>query len=363
MYYAERIKILALTMGIVGLLGILFLSDHLFLNQDGPLTNVADRAEEVERFTDCKRYLTRVERQACRIGGAALGIVSALRRPIMSAHDDFRAFAAIEAANRVRYQVSPARYSFLTQQMGPVPKGSEICLEEAAGICGNQVQVYMDIMRNLNIPVRPIQFYYSDNGERASHIAVEVYYGGRWNYIDVTWGFAVPIGKLPSEAVQFRSINEIQPKDIDGGHINDFDAWSLNYTLSRIDVLKYLKLPKVDVVIDGEGVINIAVPERDVYREGFANIPNYIGDRQKDGRQGALSYRIKTAGRYRLSLDVKRTLGCSALDHIVMNAQKRSVTKGRLEFDVVDEATLTIATEQDVCYAVLAGMEFRQVKS
>lgn len=55
------------------------------------------------------------------------------------------------------------------------------------GSCGTQTYILMDILKNLRIPARELQFWHID-GNPVSHAACEVYYDDSWHYFDPTWG-------------------------------------------------------------------------------------------------------------------------------------------------------------------------------
>jgi len=97
---------------------------------------------------------------------------------------------ALSAMNFVQQRVSSLQYGYrLHATPDDVPATVEACLVTNAGICGNQVAVYIDLARRLGLPVRSVEFYWTTaQGQPVSHVGVEVKLGGQWRYFDVTWG-------------------------------------------------------------------------------------------------------------------------------------------------------------------------------
>jgi hypothetical protein len=57
-------------------------------------------------------------------------------------------------------------------------------IEMQAGICGNAYELYSEMLRTVGVQVRSVQFWY----QGGDHIAAEVKWGGKWHYMDPTWG-------------------------------------------------------------------------------------------------------------------------------------------------------------------------------
>lgn len=130
-------------------------------------------------------------------------------------------------------------------------------------------------MDALGIEARPIKFFYTTDGLRESHIAVEVFYLGAWHFIDVTWGFAAP----PDwGGIQFKSLEQIRANPEEDGLENALDTWSLFARANRGDPLAYLRRPDLDILVDGLGVVTLAIPTKQVSNDAFDNVPNYVGD-------------------------------------------------------------------------------------
>jgi hypothetical protein len=57
-----------------------------------------------------------------------------------------------------------------------------------AGLCGQIVESFMQILQRVGVRVLPVQFFYTLDGERQSHVAAQVWWRGHWHYVDPTWG-------------------------------------------------------------------------------------------------------------------------------------------------------------------------------
>lgn len=57
-----------------------------------------------------------------------------------------------------------------------------------AGLCGQIVESFMQILQRIGVRVLPVQFFYVLGGERQSHVAAQVWWRGHWHYVDPTWG-------------------------------------------------------------------------------------------------------------------------------------------------------------------------------
>lgn len=98
---------------------------------------------------------------------------------------------AIGIANLTPVLVSTSNRTF---QMAPghsfVEPGSNtnLCVLARHGICGNHAAVGLALFDRAGIAARPLEFYYSANQQRLSHIIVEAKIGGDWRPIDTTYG-------------------------------------------------------------------------------------------------------------------------------------------------------------------------------
>ena len=61
--------------------------------------------------------------------------------------------------SHVQSRLSPLNYSILVKANKKLPRNTEECLALEAGICGNQVQAFLAIVKQFGIRARPVEFY------------------------------------------------------------------------------------------------------------------------------------------------------------------------------------------------------------
>ena len=321
----------------------------------GSATEIADLGgDDPKRFIDCGSQPTTLLRTACRVGSAAHAVSENYPSGNFDKREVFKAFAAIEGATVVRSSLSTGRYSYLKVHAGDkVPLGSEMCLEEGAGICGNHVDAFREIMNALGIQTRPISFFYTTDGLRESHIAAEVYYLDAWRFIDVTWGFAVS----RDSGIMLKSVSEIRENPVHERTENAFDVWSMFVRAARGDPMEYLYRQDVDVLVNGKGTVTLAVPADSRAHENFDNVPNYVGDATTSHKRHPTALRFVAPGRYRVSLEISSIAGCKPEDGDVLEVNSRKIPfsdASSITFDVDREALLSMRTTQPTCYAVFS---------
>jgi len=91
--------------------------------------------------------------------------------------------AAQSALTFVQGRLSPAIYAL---------SGGSSDLETAfrlqAGLCGDIVEAFLQIMEHVGVRALPVQWFYTVDGVRQNHVAAQVWWRGRWHYVDPTWG-------------------------------------------------------------------------------------------------------------------------------------------------------------------------------
>lgn len=339
-----------------------YTSDGIFSSNANPSNSMAIvsdlRGNDPLRFKNCPAFDTEVERVACRVGATAYAAAIAMKNPpFQDFHELFTALATIEAANLVRFNVSPGMYSYIRDVLrAEVPNSSEFCLIEFAGICGNQIQAYIDILKKLGIRSRAVQFYYSLDGKRESHIGAEVYYMNQWNYIDVTWGFMIP----RKEPFAFKDAASIIRDGLSDIEINKIDAWAKVVNWNNYDVTSYFNANDLSLVVDGVGNVTVSIPDDDEYLESFTHIPNYVGDNKPDGRREKFELQFDATGERRVTLHIDAQAGCDSSkgDRLVLGDQQQPIQKGEVTFRMAESAILTTLSSSDVCYVVFSKATF-----
>jgi len=91
--------------------------------------------------------------------------------------------AAESALTYVQSRLSPAVFAAIGGG-----DDLEAAFARQAGLCGQIVEAFMQILRGAGVDVLPVQFFYVLDGTRMSHVAAQVRWRGRWHYVDPTWG-------------------------------------------------------------------------------------------------------------------------------------------------------------------------------
>jgi len=121
--------------------------------------------------------------------------------------DDPEVFAArhdlcivLDAVNAVAERVHPFNYGYLCENQLPLPRSRSEVVAQGAGICGNQVDVFLQLVRELGFEARSVQLYgMLPDGSRWSHIGAEVKVAGKFRLFDVTYAQAF-VRKPPGAA-------------------------------------------------------------------------------------------------------------------------------------------------------------------
>jgi Transglutaminase-like superfamily len=281
-------------------------------------------------------------------------------------------FLALAAVRYVTNRLSPLRHGYIAQKFGPqyLPKTAAVCLEMEAGICGSQVDAGLQLIRQLGIKARSVQFYWGNAKGRQSHIALEVFVRGRWRFIDATWSawFEWP----GSEILDLASLSEISADSAVKLKLH-FDPASPAYLVSRIDgddPFDYLK-PYPDMVrVSGmNGIVPLLVVGKDAWTS--AGLPNFFGRTTDHGIPADSGIQIVlpkvAAGISSLRIE-KPALGCVTgtimvttsggvvLTTLELPAQAipgSAITLAFAALPKADAVTLKIQTPADtVCYVV-----------
>lgn len=91
--------------------------------------------------------------------------------------------AAQSATTYVQSRLSPAIYASIggSDDLGTA-------FRRQAGLCGDIVEAFIQILQRASVRALPVQFFYTVDGERQSHVAAQVWWGDGWHYVDPTWG-------------------------------------------------------------------------------------------------------------------------------------------------------------------------------
>jgi hypothetical protein len=274
---------------------------------------------------------------------------------------------AIQIANAVPVLISAATRVFRTLDGTFAEPGSnpKLCVEARHGICGNQAAVGKALFEKAGFRARPIEFYYSRNGQRLSHIIVEVLIDGKWHPIDTTYG-AYWTDSTPGVPFVLRTLEQVLDKT-DSRTEKVFNGALFPYSfynkIVQPDFFDYLA-SGADLLRGGAGTIKLSL-HGDSGVETFGDMPNYLGDNIEDGNRGGVSYRLEDLrpGTFRLTVNVSGAEQDSdqptylCVDRTCRNFSKK---QQQYEFELVSPKVLYLKSESDVAYLTLKSVEWKR---
>jgi hypothetical protein len=252
----------------------------------------------------------------------------------------YRFYAAISAMNYVQNNLSSARAMAVNYQQ---ISGTELCLIEKRGACGNQVEAFIDILKAMEIPARPIQVYYQKDGIRYSHIVAEVEWNNRWHMFDVTWGF-VPHNGDPLSSLSY---SEARERGTTQGLHNYAIALRVQMEQTH-PIFQYLF--SGEVVTDGRGTVHIPLENK---RFNFDQLPNYVGRAQtQSGNIGTLNLTIDASGILVIS---PSSIACKS-GKITTGIDSAKITESPMTIRVSGQTKLGVISNEKICYVVINRM-------
>lgn len=137
------------------------------------------------------------------------------------------------------------------------------------GSCGTRTYILMDILKNLRIPAREIQFWHID-GNPVSHIACEVYYNDSWHYFDPSW--CLYFRGEDSEILSFHQIVSLPKTEAYSYLVMDWANVKNVREDFRSSVYNLIERES-DIGIEGNSEIHCDFERY----ESLSNVPTYIG--------------------------------------------------------------------------------------
>lgn len=263
--------------------------------------------------------------------------------------DTYRQQATVSVMGRVPLVLSAAVYS-ADLAAGGAPVGLEAKLASGSGICGNHVELGLNLFDRLGVPVRDVQIYYGAD-EPLNHTVVEVEWGGGWRMVDLTWGFVPHTGSL-EDALGFeaaRSANERR------GLHHRLIPWRRSVE-PIFDIFGYLSEPADAILIAGNGEVRVDVIDgsADLRHPGLYR----VGLGRRRGSNADVVLRVP-AGSYSLAVEVRSraraTLDFGGIHHV---AGEGSTTIGADVSGPVD-IRLSLADKSDVVVLDVVGVTGR----
>lgn len=258
--------------------------------------------------------------------------------------ETYRFYAALSAMNYLQANLSSTRAS---QHLEAAHKGispTEFCLIHKRGACGNQVEAFIEIMKALNIPSRPVQVYYETDGTRYSHIVAEVEWGGRWHMLDITWGF-IPHNGDPMSALSYKQARERGGHEGLHNHANPLRVFKI---AKQEPIFDYLH--KGDTVIDGFGSVHIPLQGNTF---NFSDLPSYVGrSRTQSGNIGTLSLLIDANGILVVS---PAAVGCKS-GKLTNGTESVEISESPMTLHVSGQTRLSVISNHPICYFSIKKM-------
>jgi hypothetical protein len=213
--------------------------------------------------------------------------------------------AAQSALTYVQGRLSPAIHAAI---------GGAADLETAfqlqSGLCGDIVEAFMEIMQRVGVRTLPVQWFYTVDGVRQNHVAAQVWWRGRWHYVDPTWGVLFERSGSVLGPEQVARLKRPHRYAV----MNNLVPWT--YANARRgggwDPLSYLTEARArQVVMNGAGTIR---PPRTGATWDLSLTPDYVGTYVPyAGQLVAIRQRLTLpAGRHSLELESKGKL-CGGL--------------------------------------------------
>lgn len=309
---------------------------------------------------------TRVAETACLIDAAARGASQSDGKSGVAPRERYRFYAALAAMNHIQTIASSARYSFLSLRADfRSPKGSEVCLLNKIGICGNHIALFEDILTRLGVKTRRVEFYFRDkNGNRASHIGAEVFFREKWNYFDVTWGTVFPEERRTNDREDKFALKSLTETLMDHSALrtNQNNEWYV-FVRDHLDVFYYLEAPQRSILIGGEGTITHALPGNQVgtVQVDFSDLPDYVGDMLADGNPMGVEHRFDLKGKWDIEVSVLAKGGCEQGANLYVDAVRGSEDGTTVSFtSVADPTRLYVRSKDDVCFYRMDGLRFER---
>ena len=184
----------------------------------------------------------------------------------------------LTALVHVQYKISTTLYPYLKAH-DPYEFNRQISsdtqiLEQEIGICGDHVEAFLFIMKDLGYKGRDIQIYYYPEGQKElnSHVVAEIYFGNSWRMFDITWGWHPYL----IETEQVISFDDLAKKEYKICQ-NQLDPWTNNSLRnSGIQIFEYTHNP-LAVLYNLGGEISIDVPTQQKNNLITDGLPKLLG--------------------------------------------------------------------------------------
>jgi hypothetical protein len=308
----------------------------------------------------------------------AFGITKIKKLEDLNDNARYQYLTTLSAMNYVQSHLSPYVYGYLAKtNPQKIPSQTGNALVAGAGICGNQVQAFIDLLRILGLKTRPVEFYYKNsNGNRLSHIAAEVFFNNKWNYIDVTFGTF--FRKKNTEYHNLLSINEILKLDDWRNYAITNQANLIFQVHSQAEAtnLDYLTVKEKDIVLNGRGTIRPdSITRNGVTQYFLKDVPLHFGIFiASSGDLGDLKYSLNQINKHQKELFLNIKAKACSLGKIKLSTQSNNqlvdisnVEAGQVKFNIVSlvksESPILLeaipSNKDQPCYLTFDTIEIR----
>lgn len=285
----------------------------------------------------------------------------ALRAPTVAC---FSHLYATQVATAVPILISSSDREFLNLNGTFAEPGAnpDLCIEARHGICGNQTWVGIELLKLADLKARPVEFYYSDEGQRLNHVIPEVLIDGGWRPIDTTYG-GYWIDGTPGVPFALRTLEEILDKSRTGTKLMRNRAlmpYAFYEKTRQFDSFGYLNADAA-VIRGGEGTIPLSLASKRG-SETFLDIPNFLGDNVHDGNSIGVSYKLNAPiGNYKVTVNVAGAAqeGDQPV-RICLDDACRNFSRDQQQYQFLarQPKSLTLKSDADVAYVVLRSIEW-----
>lgn len=273
--------------------------------------------------------------------------------------DKAKIYMAIEAMNLIQNNAGSGRYSYIHSVQKDAFKKLSLTeqskmLERGYGICGNHQLMYMEVMKQLGIDARFIDFYFKNSqGKTNNHAAIEVKLKDKWAYFDVTWGsfWLEKNGDLST----ILSIEEVLAGK--GTRVSGTNTWylyaqSLTRGNSDVNPLLYLQGKNLQILRGKGGQLAIDIKDG---KADFTDIPKHFGKRTI---YSELKIKFNNIPSPKAAIvKIGAAAGSCKNSVIQINNTAFPVIKSQIATTLSSKTIISIEGSDDDCYAVISKVE------
>lgn len=237
---------------------------------------------------------------------------------------------------------------------------ANLCLIARNGICGNQAALGISLFQKAGLEARPLEFYYSIEGKRRSHVIVEAFIDNDWRPIDTTYGayWIDPTPGKPFALISTETLVEGTPGRALVKWNDALSPYGFFAAISRQDVFSYLTSDP-DIIRGGRGEVRIEIAG-DAGSERLRDKPSFIGYHDNELQRQGISYLFVGKNDGHLTVEVTvagfEFSGGSPEICIDQQCQPLSAEQKTYKFRALEPKRLHLQASGDLAYVVLASV-------